>query len=88
MPWFGQAGEVNRLAQELELAIGCPVEVSYLEDTREVIAMAYPKPGRVVQVILTVPIALPLIENPFAAVKYVLLKQLRFQLSQEPDEGC
>ena len=78
---------MNRLAQELELALGCPVEVSYLDETREVIAMAFHGPGRVAQVILPVsPIALRLIDSPFDTMKYDLLKQLRYQMSQEPDD--
>src|SRR4051812_18246131 len=72
----GVPGPVNRLAQELGQALGCPVEVTYKEETREVVAVARPKSGREVRVVLPVsPIALPLMENPFAAVKYNLLKQ-------------
>jgi hypothetical protein len=68
--------------------LGCPVEVKYLEDTREVVAVARPQRGRAVRVVLPVsPIALPLMQNPLAALRYDLLKQLRLQMSQEPAEG-
>jgi hypothetical protein len=86
-PWVGEAGPVNRLAEDLTKALGCPVEVTYIHDTREVIAVAHPKPGRKVQVTLPVsPITLPLIDNPFGALRYVLLRQLRYQMSPEPDQ--
>ncbi len=79
---------MSRLAEDLAGALGCPVEVMYLGGTREVVAVARPQPGRVVRVVLPVsPIALPLLQNPFAALKYDLLKQLRLGMSQEPAEG-
>ena len=78
---------MSRLAEDLARALGCPVEVMYLGDSREVVAVARPQPGREVRVVLPVsPIALPLMQNPLAAVKYDLLKQLRLRMSQElPD---
>ncbi len=79
--WSGGIGPVSRLAEDLALTLGCPVEVSYREETREVIAVACPEPGREVQVSLTVsPMGLWLMDNPFVALKYDLLKQLRRQL--------
>lgn len=82
------AAPVNRLSEELALALGCPVEVSYLPGTREVVAAARLESGREVRVTLPVsPIALRLIDNPFGALRYDLLKQLRYQMSQQPDEG-
>jgi len=51
--WTG-AGPVSRLAEDLALTLGCPVEVSYREDTREVIAVARPEGGGEVRVSLTV----------------------------------
>src|SRR5688500_6071053 len=87
-PWLGGSSPVSRLAEDLARALGCPVEVMYLGDTREVMAVARPQPGRVVRVILPVsPIALPLMQNPFAALKYDLLKQLRLGMSQQPADG-
>jgi hypothetical protein len=72
---------MNRLAADLGAALGCPVEVSYLPDTREVLAVARPRTPREVRVSLLVsPIALRVMDNPFAAVKYDLLKQLRQQM--------
>ena len=76
---------MSRLAEELALALGCPVKVSYLHDTREVVAVAYPELGREVRVSLPVSlIALRLLEKPFFAVKYNLFKQLRYQMDQDP----
>ena len=86
--WLGEAGPVSPLAEELARALGCPVEVMYLEHTREVVAVARPRLGREVRVVLPVsPIALPLMQNPFAAMRYDLLKQLRYQMSQERADG-
>jgi len=82
--WTGGAGPVSRLAEDLALTLGCPVEVSYREETREVIAVARPQSGGEVRVSLTVsPMGLWLMENPFVALKYDLLKQLRRQLGQQ-----
>lgn len=79
--WTGGAGPVSRLAEDLALTLGCPVEVSYREDTREIIAVARPDGRAEVRVSLTVsPMGLWLMENPFVALKYDLLKQLRRQL--------
>jgi hypothetical protein len=79
--WTGGAGPVSRLAEDLALTLGCPVEVSYRDDTREIIAVARPDGGRQVRVSLTVsPMGLWLMENPFVALKYDLLKQLRRQM--------
>jgi hypothetical protein len=79
---------LSRLAAELALELGCPVEVSYLKATREVMAVAIPEPGRTIRVSLPVsPIALGMIENPFAALKYDLLKQLRRLLAEWPGDG-
>src|SRR6478609_1478700 len=79
------ADPMNRLAADLGAALGCPVEVSYLPDTREVLAVARPRTPREVRVSLLVsPIALRVMHNPFAAVKYDLLKQLRRQMGQNP----
>ncbi|HZN99087.1 MAG TPA: hypothetical protein VFB61_15240 [Gemmatimonadales bacterium] len=76
---------MSRLAEELALALGCPVKVSYVHDTREVVAVAYPEPGREVRVSLPVSlISIRLMENPFFAVKYNLFKQLRYQMDQDP----
>jgi len=81
--WSGGAGTVSRLAEDLALTLGCPVEVSYREETREVIAVARPQGGSEVRVSLTVsPMGLWLMDNPFVALKYDLLKQLRRQLGQ------
>ena len=85
-PWLDETGPVNRLAEDLALTLGCPVVVMYLEDTREVLAVAQPQPGREVRVTLPVaPLAIRLMDNPFAALKYDLIKQLRYQMSQEAD---
>jgi hypothetical protein len=82
--WTG-AGPVSRLAEDLALTLGCPVEVSYREETREIIAVARPDGGGQVRVSLSVsPMGLWLMENPFVALKYDLLKQLRRQLGQQP----
>ena len=79
---------MSRLAEELALALGCPVKVSYIHDTREVIAVAYPEPGRKVRVSLAVSlIALRQMENPFFAVKYDLFKQLRYQMDQDATDN-
>ena len=76
---------MSRLAEELALALGCPVKVSYLHDTREVVAVAQPEPGRQVRVTLPVSLlALQQMENPFFAVKYNLFKRLRYQMDQDP----
>jgi hypothetical protein len=84
-PGLDQASPVSRLAEELALALGCPVKVSYLHDTREVVAVAYPEPNREVRVSLPVSlIAIRLLENPFFAVKYNLFRQLRYQMDQDP----
>ena len=81
--WSGGRRPVSRLAEDLALTLGCPVEVSYREDTREVIAVARPESGGEVRVSLTVsPMGLWLMDNPFVALKYDLLKQLRRQLGQ------
>ena len=78
---------MSALAAELALELGCPVEVSYVKATREVVAVAQVGPSRTVQVSLPVsPIALGWIDDPFAALKYDLLKQLRLQMSQKPEE--
>ena len=78
---------MSRLAEDLALTLGCPVEVKYLEGTREVVAMAYPEPGREVRVSLTVsPLGLWLMDNPFVALKYDLLKQLRRQMGLPHEE--
>ena len=81
--WSGGRRPVSRLAEDLALTLGCPVEVSYREETREVIAVARPQSGGEVRVSLTVsPMGLWLMDNPFVALKYDLLKQLRGQLGQ------
>ena len=81
--WSGRRRPVSRLAEDLALTLGCPVEVSYREETREVIAVARPQSGGEVRVSLTVsPMGLWLMDNPFVALKYDLLKQLRRQLGQ------
>jgi hypothetical protein len=86
--WSGGAGPVSRLAEDLALTLGCPVEVSYREETREVIAVARPHTGGEVRVSLTVsPMGLWLMDHPFVALKYDLLKQLRRQLGQPHNEG-
>ncbi len=80
-------GPVSRLAEDLALTLGCPVEVSYREETREVVAEARPETGGSVQVRLTVsPMGFWLMDNPFVALKYDLLKQLRRQLGQPHHE--
>ena len=72
---------MSRLAEELALTLGCPVEVSYRGETREVIAVARPDRGGEVRVSLTVsPMGLWLMDNPFVTLKYDLLRQLRRQL--------
>jgi hypothetical protein len=79
--WSGGARPVSRLAEELALTLGCPVEVSFRGETREVIAVARPETGGEVRVSLTVsPMGLWLMDNPFVALKYDLLKQLRRQM--------
>jgi hypothetical protein len=79
--WSGGAGPVRRLAEELALTLGCPVEVSYRGETREVIAVARPETGGEIRVSLTVsPMGLWLMDNPFVALKYDLLRQLRRQM--------
>ena len=83
----GWAGPVSRLAEDLAFTLGCPVEVTYREDTREVIAVAHLEPGREVTVSLTVsPMGLWLMENPLLALKYDLLKQLRRQMGRPKEE--
>lgn len=82
------AGLVSRLAEELALALGCPVEVSYLKVTREVVAVAHVEPGREIR--LTLPVSLigvGLIDDPYAALKYHLLKQLRCLLTEPSADG-
>ena len=86
-PWPGEVDAVSQLAEDLALLLGCPVEVSYLQDTRDVLVVARPEPGREVQVTLRVPIALPLIDDHFAALKYDLLKELRHRMSQKLTDG-
>jgi hypothetical protein len=84
---WARRAEVNRLAKDLALALGCPVEVMYLQESREVLAVARPEPDREVRVTLPVsPIVIRLMDNPFAGVQYDLLKQLRRQMSREPDD--
>jgi hypothetical protein len=81
--WYNRVGPVNQLAADLGSALGCPVEVGFLPGTREVVAVAYPRTPREIRVALIVsPVALRVIDNPFAAVKCDLLKQLRQQLGQ------
>jgi hypothetical protein len=76
---------VNHLAEYLGSALGCPVEVSYLPETREVVAVAHPRtPREVLVTVFVSPIALRVTDNPFAAVKYDLLKQLRRQIGENP----
>ncbi len=76
---------MSRLAEDLARALGCPVEVMYLGDSRDVVAVARPQLGREVRVVLPIsPIVIPLMQNPFAALKNDLLKQLRLRMSQEP----
>jgi len=88
MPPLGEAGTVSQLAEDLALLLGCPVEVSYLKNTLEVVVVARLEPGREVRVSLPVPLlALGLSGDPYTALKYDLLKQLRHQMSQEPAEG-
>ena len=87
MPPLGEAGTVSQLAEDLALLLGCPVEVSYLKNTLEVVVVAR-LAGREVRVSLPVPLlALGLSGDPYTALKYDLLKQLRHQMSQEPAEG-
>ena len=79
---------MSRLAEDLALLLGCPVEVSYLKSTLEVVVVARLEPGREVRVSLPVPLlALGLSGDPYTALKYDLLKQLRRQMSQEPGGG-
>ena len=76
---------MSRLAEDLSRELGCPVEVGYLGDSLEVVAVARPQPGRELVVVLPVSLlARPLLQNPFTALKYDLLKQLRLQMSQTP----
>ena len=85
--WSGRMGPVSRLAEDLALTLGCPVEVSYREETREVIAVARPETGGEVQVSQAVsPMGLWLMDNPFVALKYDLLRQLRRRLGQPHTE--
>lgn len=87
-PWLDGTESVSRLAEDLARELGCPVEVMYLGDSREVVAVARPQLGRELRVVLPVsPIALPLMQNPFAALKCDLLKRLRLQMTQEPADG-
>ena len=87
-PWLDGTESVNRLAEDLTRELGCPVEVMYLGDSREVVAVARPQVGRELRVVLPVsPIALPLMQNPFAALKCDLLNQRRRQMTQEPADG-
>ena len=83
---------MSRLAEDLARELGCPVEVAFVSTTREVVAVARPWPGREVRVTLPVStVALGHMENPFFALRYDLLKQLRHQMSHsvlpedEPD---
>jgi hypothetical protein len=73
------------MAEELALVLGCPVEVTYLKHTREILVVACPKPGREVRITLPAP-PVGLIENPYAALKYDLLKALRYELSRDAPE--
>ncbi|HEV7364977.1 MAG TPA: hypothetical protein VGN76_03945 [Gemmatimonadales bacterium] len=86
---------MNRLAENLAKALGCPVELTYLPDTQEVVAVAHPEPGREVRVTVPAsPIWLRPLTNPFFGLKYDLLKRLRHQIKQvrhqagqEPGDG-
>jgi hypothetical protein len=86
-PWPGEVGAVSQLAEDLALLLGCPVEVGYLQDTREVLVVARPEPGHEVQVTLRVPIALSLIDDRYATMKYDLLRELRSRMSEKPANG-
>jgi hypothetical protein len=78
---------MSRLAEDLALELGCQVEVTYLQDTREVVAVAHPESGREVRATVPVrPIGHQLIDNPFV-LGYHLLRELRYQMSQEPADG-
>jgi len=86
--WSGGTGPVSRLAEDLALTLGCPVEVSYREETRQVIAVARPQTRGEIRVSVTVsPMGLWLLDNPFVALKYDLLKQLRRQLGLPHQEN-
>jgi hypothetical protein len=86
-PWTGDAGSVSRMAEELALVLGCRVELTYVQDSREIVVVAHPEPGREVRVTLRVPIALPLIDDHVAELKYDVLKELRRQMSRKPTDG-
>jgi hypothetical protein len=77
--------QVSALSQDLSVALGCRVEVSFLPDTLEVVTVAYPEPNREVRVtILALPAWLPPLDNPYHSLKHNLLRELRHRISQEP----
>ena len=87
---LAKAGPMNRLAEDLALELGCPVEVTYLQSTREVVAVAHPGPDREVRATASVrPFALChfLIGDPYGQLEYELLKELRYRMGQWPADG-
>ena len=76
-----------QLADDLARELGCPVEVTYLPKTREVMAVVFPYPGRQVRVILPVPpLTPPLSNNSFLPMKENFLRALRRRMT-EPEDG-
>ena len=69
---------VSALARDLSGALGCRVEVGFLPDTLEVVAVAYPEPNRDVQVTMfALPAWLGPLDNPYFRLRYDLLRELR-----------
>jgi len=72
----------------LDLRIGplaYQVEASFLPDTLEVVAVAYPEPNREVRVTMfALPAWLRPLDNPYISLRYDLLRELRHRISQEP----
>jgi hypothetical protein len=77
-----QIDTMSPLGADLSRELGCPVQVSYVPKTREVVAVAHPDSGPEVRVTLPAPVALQLINNAFPALKNDLLKELRRQMDR------
>ena len=79
-----------QLTEDLARELGCPVGVTYLPKTREVIvvAFAFPYPGRQVRVTLPVPpLTPPLSNNSLLPMKDNFLRALRRRINQDPEDG-
>jgi hypothetical protein len=70
------------LDHELSQELGCAVEVIYLPNSREVVAIAFPDSGPEARVTLPAPITLPPMDDAFPALMHDLLKELRRQMGR------